>query len=272
MIYVGTSGWSYDDWVGPFYSSPGQDKLSYYAGRFNSVEVNSSFYRSPSEAMVTGWIRKISGSPGFRLTIKLPKDLSHDLILSSSKSSAYLMEAFEAQVLSQLQESGKLGALLMQLPPFFLEKHYPILKEFLESTDTKNYRYAVEFRNRYFYGNRKIEEELAAMNIATVGIDSPEYQVSEQGAQMDWGYLRFHGRNNQDWFKRSDDMSRYRYNYNSSEMKSIASLVGKSARKYKDLFVYFNNHPDGNAAHNGLELTSLLGAQKPADRSDITGY
>lgn len=272
MIYLGCSGWSYDEWVGPFYKSGKQDKLIQYARIFNSVEINSTFYRVPPQEMVKGWIAKVSGKPGFRFTVKLPQDLSHDLLLHSSKSSAYFMEAFEAQVLHELEAAGLLGSLLLQLPPFLTDKHLPLLLEFLESVDTQRYRYAVEFRHRFFYGNVSVRKKLASIGVCVVDIDSPEYKTQSIDSELDWAYLRFHGRNNTEWFKHSDTMSRYHYNYSDNELNELASLVKQSGDKYEDMYIYFNNHPDGNAARNSAGFSVLLGMKPPKNKEDITGY
>lgn len=272
MIYLGCSGWSYDEWVGPFYKSARQDKLVQYSQTFNTVEINSTFYRTPPEEMVKGWVKKVSGKPGFRFTVKLPKDLSHDLILHSSKSSAYFMESFESQVLAELNRSGLAGSLLLQLPPFFTDKHLPILKEFFQSVDTRKYRYAVEFRHRYFYGNSEVDRDLAELGAGVVWIDSPEYEIRKVDSDLEWAYLRFHGRNSQDWFKRSETMVRYRYDYTEKELNGLASIVQQSRDRYKDIYIYFNNHPDGNAARNGISLSRILGIQASQEKRSITDY
>lgn len=272
MIHLGCSGWSYNEWVGPFYKTRAQDKLVQYSRIFNSVEINSTFYRTPPPEMVRGWIRKVSGRTGFRFTVKLPRDLSHDLLLHSGKSSAYFMESFESQVLQSLESAGLLGSLLLQLPPFFKEEHVPILMEFLGLVDTEKYRYAVEFRHKFFYDNTGIRNDLSSMGVGVVDIDSPEHGLEKISSGLDWAYLRLHGRNSQEWYKRSDTMARYRYDYSDGELESMASLVRSSGEKYRDLYIYFNNHPDGNAATNGMALSRLLGVESPGSREDITNY
>lgn len=127
-IFVGVSGFSYNGWKGNFYPKDlkSEDFLSFYAGKLNSVEINSSFYAPPSAAMVKSWSSR--ASEDFRFSIKSPRQITHTLKLGKGAADA-------ADRLSKTLEllGGKLGPVLFQLPPFF-RQDLKILESFLTQT------------------------------------------------------------------------------------------------------------------------------------------
>ncbi len=154
VIIVGTSGWSYDDWVGEFYPPGlGKDKwLEFYARYFHTTEINSTYYSFPSPAMVQGWISRASKLKSFEYSLKMPKRVTHDSLLARCQGTRW---SFEAKVLSPLRDAGCLGAVLIQLSPYFMScdkgkktEHLERLKLLLDELDTARFDYAVEFRHR----------------------------------------------------------------------------------------------------------------------------
>src|SRR5439155_6323943 len=144
-LRIGCSGWSYQDWVGPFYprdAKPG-DYLKLYSNVFNAVEIDSTYYRTPSPLMVANW-RKITPE-AFVFTAKFPKKITHELKLRDSLAQ---LERYYKSI-SELRE--KLGALLIQLPPSFnYKKDKEALEIFVGQIDTK-YKHAIEFRNKSWF-------------------------------------------------------------------------------------------------------------------------
>ena len=145
--YLGTIGFSYKDWVGPFYPSGITQRgyLSYYCKVFNSVELDTTFYSKPNKNTVQSWY-KLSPDQ-FRFCIKTPRRITHELGLKNAQG---LMFEF-IDSLQDLRE--KLGPILIQLPPTYTQENYFILSEFLESLPDK-YQYAVEFRHSSWYNQR----------------------------------------------------------------------------------------------------------------------
>src|SRR5690606_25200889 len=116
-ILSGTCGWSYHEWVGAFYPNNRIAKLPFYARVFNSVEVDSSFYRAPSKSMVAGWVK--STDPDFKFSLKVPKTVTHDRLLV--KAEKEFLDFID--LVQPIARAGKLGCLLLQLPPDFTFRH-----------------------------------------------------------------------------------------------------------------------------------------------------
>ena len=273
MIYLGCSGWSYKDWEGNFYTDPSHDKLTYYADKFRSVEINSTFYMIPTERMVSSWVQKVRGFQRFRFSVKLPRDMSHDMLLRNGEAAGHFVQSFEASVLEILHKGGLIGAVLLQLPPFFGAKHIDNLLTLVSMVDSSKYRYAVEFRNRDLYNNSELADKLSERSVSIVAVDSPEKQIGGISSGTNWSYVRLHGQNAQEWANpNSQGMDRYLYSYSQAELNKIAARIKDAASRYADLYVYFNNHPQGNAPRNATLLASMLGLPSSSRNRTLSEY
>ena len=183
-LYLGTIGWSYDFWKGKFYpnKTASKDYLAYYAQQFNTVEVDSTFYRIPAQTTVTNWKQQTSAN--FLFSLKFPQLVTHIRML---KDCEYETEVF----LKTVGLLGvKLGVLLLQFPPNFDVDHLPDLAAYLEKLP-KIYRYVVEVRNKSwltqdFYTLLEINE------VALAWVDSPLMaKISE--VTGDFLYIRWEG-------------------------------------------------------------------------------
>lgn len=260
MIYLGCSGWSYDDWVGVLYPGSGVDKLSYYSSHFNTVEINSTFYSTPGESTVNGWINKVRKVEKFNFTVKLPGELSHDILLHNGSKAASYLDAYQSMILYPLKQAGRLGCVLLQLPPFFTGRHSDHLLEMFHNVDHEGFTYFIEFRNKDFYGNDDVRINLEDENIGIVEIDSPEWHFQPGTSNIDTGYFRFHGNNAEGWKNSKGNRNeRYNYLYSREEIEHISSVISKKLDSYKDLYIYFNNHPSGKAVRNSQDLAKSLG-------------
>src|SRR5437879_13372048 len=113
-LRFGTSGWSYDEWLGVFYETASESKLSAYSKVFNTAEIDSSFYRAPTKGMVLGWLRY---SPeDFVFAVKVPQTVTHDRRIDVHKHAEEDVRSF-CELMDTLNDAGKLGPLLLQLPP-----------------------------------------------------------------------------------------------------------------------------------------------------------
>ena len=179
-VLVGTSGYNYPEWKGSFYPSdlPVSKMLSFYAGRFPTVEINYTFYRFPNEKTLTGWAE--STPAGFRFTLKAPRRITHEARLSNCQE---LVEGF----CSRSQALGsKLGVLLFQLPPSF-KLDLGLLDGFLKWIP-RGTRAAFEFRNASWLTEEvyaRLEEKDLALCIA----DS-EKSTTPVVATASYGYFR----------------------------------------------------------------------------------
>ena len=140
-LHVGTIGWSYDFWKGAFYPSKAASKdfLNYYSSKFNTVEVDSTFYRIPNRQTVINWAKQTPDD--FLFSLKFPSVITHIKMLKDCESET---NAFLEKVALLKQ---KLGCLLLQFPPAFGAKQFPLLISFLQDLP-KEYRYVVEVRNK----------------------------------------------------------------------------------------------------------------------------
>ena len=241
--YIGTSGWSYDDWIGHFYPE-GTKKgkmLDFYMKEFNLVEINSTFYALPNKYAVLAWNKK--APEDFLFTAKIPKEITHKRFLTESES---VFKEFYS-LMYPLIDSGKLGCFLIQLPPKFSTDYKEELEEFLDFLpDTVNF--AVEFRHTSW--DKTIDVDfLKEANCAFVVTDSvkmsPDVRIT-----ADFGYVRWHGRNPKHW---------YDYEYTEEEIREWLPRVETMQKSTEKLYLQFNNHPHGQAIRNARMLKDLMG-------------
>ncbi|MDM7912621.1 MAG: DUF72 domain-containing protein, partial [Methanotrichaceae archaeon] len=200
-ILVGTSGWSYDDWVGRFYPIELANKkgewFSYYAEYFNTVEINSTFYRLPGEFQVRSWIKK--APKGFEYSVKMPQLVTHKALVDGDLNKAvFWATSFEKTCVKPLAEAGLLGCVLLQLSPYFKNEGpaLDILKGLLDAVSPEEYNYAVEFRHRSWLDESRKEvdpstlEALRERNVANVLLDGPGLPITKEET-ADHAYVRF---------------------------------------------------------------------------------
>lgn len=284
-MLVGTSGWSYDDWVGEFYPPGlGKDKwLEFYAKYFHTTEVNSTYYSFPAPAIVQGWIAKASRLRDFEYSLKMPKRVTHESLLLDV---GHAVE-FESKVLAPMRDAACIGAILIQLSPYVMlfdkgekTEHLERLKSLLERLDTSTYHYAVEFRHRSWLEKGGLcgeaKDVLIERNVAACAVDGPSMPpIVENTAGH--AYVRFHGHNVDIWYKKEfkdGRMNRYDYNYMGEELlpwkKRLEPLIRGTVR------AYFNNHPHANAAKNAKLFESLMGVKseplKIEKQSDLSSF
>jgi uncharacterized protein YecE (DUF72 family) len=265
-IYIGTSGWSYPKgegtWKGYFYPGGKIYELEYYSQFFNTVEVNSSFYRPPDPGTVYNWARKVPA--GFLFTVKLWQKFTHPKMYQEATG----MDTTVAQqdvdyfkkCLEPLAKAGKLGALLAQFPPSFKNDGYG--RQVLQGVANAFglYNIAVELRHRSWSDDAGTALLLKENHMAWVKIDEPRFSSSiaaEVPVTSDTAYFRFHGRNAKDWWH-GDTETRYRYLYNEEEIKGLAERIKEARGKTKLLFAFFNNHWQAYAPRNANDLKKAL--------------
>jgi uncharacterized protein YecE (DUF72 family) len=181
--YIGTSGWSYKEWKGSFYppTLPADQMLRHYASRFSAVEVNNSFYRTPSEAVLATWAGEVPED--FRFVMKASRRITHNGRLKDEDGSLlYFLRAVNPL-------GPRLGPTLFQLPPTF-QKDLPRLRAFLDRLPAK-WPAAFEFRDDTWFDD-EVYQLLAARNAALVAVDQDD--SDGPGAPLvitaNWGYLR----------------------------------------------------------------------------------
>jgi uncharacterized protein YecE (DUF72 family) len=164
------------------------------------------------------------------------------------------------QSLEPIMQAGKMGALLAQFPPSFLNNSRGQQLIEVLAMHFGQYRLAVELRHRSWSDDPKTADFLRQNNIAWVQIDEPKFQSSiaaEIPLTADTAYFRFHGRNAEMWWK-GDVESRYCYHYSPEEIRELAAKVKAAAEKTSLLFAFFNNHWQGYAPKNATDMKKAL--------------
>lgn len=262
MIRFGPAGWDYPDWAGKVYPKPkpkGFDPLRYIAGYFQTVEINSTFYRPPSPAVARAWAKRVEDHRDFRFTAKLWRRFTHQ------RAEAWTGEEVDAvrAGLDPLAEAGRLGALLLQFPWSFRnqEQNREWLRDLVRAFEA--YTLVVEVRH-ISWNEPDFYAELARGRIGIVNLDQPMFRNSlppSARATSSVGYIRVHGRNYKDWFRKAAGRDeRYDYLYSAAELKPWAERTAALAQEpnVTDVYAVNNNHFAGQAVANALMLEAQV--------------
>ena len=244
-VFVGTSGWTYDDWSGVFYPDriKAADRLRFYVSQFPTVEVNATFYRTPTETMIDAWNRKLPA--GFHLAIKAPRAVTHRKKLVDCDEPLAIF-------LDRAGRLKRLRVILWQLPPS-LHKDVDQLDHFLGSLTriraARGYvRHAVEFRHASWW-DEQTNELLRRHAAAFVAVSHPQLPDTVVPT-CDFLYVRFHGLGQE----------LYRYDYSRDELAQWAARL-KPLVGTQRLYAFFNNSYGANAPRNAALLSDLLAQQ-----------
>ncbi|MFP3984912.1 MAG: DUF72 domain-containing protein [Candidatus Bathyarchaeia archaeon] len=241
-ILLGTSGWSYKEWEDIFYKKGEKHKLRAYSRIFQTVEIDSTFYRYPSKGTVMGWSRYSPSN--FVFTAKIPRVITHEKKLGLKEDVEADLNAF-LNVMERLQLDGKLGCLLIQLPPSY-DYNPESLEDFFKMLSPK-FRFAVEFRNLSWM-RMDTWELLKKYNVAYTNVDEP-LLPPEVHLTADFAYFRWHGHGKKPWFN---------YLYKEEELELWIPKVLETSDKVKQVYGYFNNHFHGYAPENCLNLIEKI--------------
>lgn len=238
-VHIGTSGWSYDHWQGIVYPHGTKlwDRLGYFVQQFQTVELNSSFYRWPKEAAFKSWQRRLP--PHFLMSVKAPRYLTHNKRL-------YAPENWIEQVKRCWHELGdKRAVLLVQLSPKFA-LDYERLRYFLHLMP-QWIRVAIEFRHESWHQEEVfyLLEQYGAAYCIMSGANLP----CLLRATASFVYIRMHG---------PDSNFLYGGSYSDTDLWWWAQRIGEWKGQGKEVFVYFNNDGEGNAVRNAATLRTMV--------------
>jgi uncharacterized protein YecE (DUF72 family) len=259
-VLVGVAGWSYDDWNGIVYPSPrprGFHEAAYLAKYFDAIEINTSFYAPLKPELASNWLERIAVNERLRFTAKLWQKFTHETSARAEDEKAVRL-GFDA-----LLRAGRLGAVLLQFPFSFHQtpENLAQLEELLDRFG--DYPLVVEVRHAS-WARPEFYNLLNERGAGISNIDQPLIGRSikpEERATSPVGYFRLHGRRYDTWF--SDDPEtprheRYNYLYSEQELLPWAERVRSVSRRTTTTFVIANNHFQGKAVVNALELIHLL--------------
>jgi uncharacterized protein YecE (DUF72 family) len=270
QIYVGTAGWSYKDWEGIVYPAQikkSQHPVEYMAQYFDMLEINTSFYGHIKPEWGKLWCRNARHTnPGFMFTAKLNRAFTHSPIAVIESTSADTIHAgldderMAKAGLDSIAEENMLGAVLVQFPISF--KNNNPNRDYLDALldQFRQYPLVIEVRHNS-WTNEGTLRYFAQKGVAFCNIDQPllgKAVVPSELVTSPVGYVRLHGRNYEQWFDSDSNADRYNYLYNQEELKAWKTRVDSIAGKTQKTFVVTNNHFEGKAAVNALQLKSML--------------
>ena len=260
MLRIGTSGWSYPpstgpgSWTGLFYPLLKTDELKFYSRYFNTVEINSTFYRPSNPKTAESWAKRTPDD--FEFTVKVWQQFTH----GKREWTAGDVEEFKSGILP-LAEAEKLGCLLFQFPASF--RQTPETREQLKAilAAFEGFPKAVELRHGSWSDALPMVLEMDAV---PAFIDEPKFKDSIRQdtvkATSGYVYLRLHGRKFDKWWRHEHRNERYDYLYSAEELQPYVVRV-KSVLEDKDIqraYIFFNNHPGAKAVVNAVMMRAAL--------------
>jgi len=256
-IRIGPAGWSYTDWEGTVYPPHRSkfDPLAYLASFFDTIEINSPFYRIPPPTHAKSWVRRVGSNPDFKFTTKVFRGFTHE----SAKLAPSDTKAFR-DYLDPLMNANRLGALLLQFPWSF--RNTPEGCEKLEKLFAKfhDYPLALEVRHATFQ-NEEFLSFLREHDVSFVNVDQPLFHDSVKPSEVVTGpvaYVRLHGRNYEKWFAHTESWERYNYLYSKEELAPWGERITRMSEQ-KETYAITNNHFRGQAVVNAGDLEEMTG-------------
>jgi uncharacterized protein YecE (DUF72 family) len=237
LIHIGTSGWQYQHWRGPFYPAdlPPSKMLGWYAEHFDTVEINNTFYRLPSSEALGSWCQQTPSS--FCFAVKASRYITHNRKLKDPQETVErFMKAVE-------KLKRRLGPILFQLPPSG-KANVERLDAFLAGL-SPSHHYVFEFRNQS-WNVHPVYEVLRRHNAALCVYELGGFQ-SPIEITADFTYVRLHGPGN-----------KYQGDYSVAALRGWAKRIEQWRKKLGHIFVYFDNDQAGFAAKNSLQLKTMI--------------
>ena len=234
--FLGCSGWYYNDWKGQFYPEKlSKSKwLEYYSSQFNTVEVNNTFYRFPTEKTVKGWYKRTPDN--FKITLKANQLITHRRRFKNTQSTINRFYQL-AEILE-----NKLACVLFQFPPT-LQKNIDFLKNALEQLDSSKNN-VIEFRHSSWW-DEEVYNILMDENVGFCTVSAHDFPLDLINTS-NYIYIRFHG----------VLPEKYRYFYSGEELNKWADKIKKFSSN--NIFCYFNNDYNANAPKNCIMLKKIL--------------
>jgi len=246
--WIGTSGFSYRDWIGTVYPKGLREIewFDFYIRTFNSLELNMSYYTVPSSKLLSSLSKR--APEGFLFTLKAHKSITHELNFDFIPAYINAVRFFENE--------KKQAIILLQFPYSFKfsESNFNMLKKICNFFSEKA---AVEFRNISWLKEEIFEWSLHN-KVILVSVDEPDLPnlLPKTVFPSETIYLRFHGRNSEKWWNHQNTYERYNYLYSKEEMLSWIEKIKAFGKR--NLIVYFNNHYSGSSFVNAMEFSNLL--------------
>ena len=254
MIYFGTSGFSYEDWVGNYYPEgmPKREWLTYYSREFHTCEINSTYYAIIGTASMKSMVEKTGED--FLFSIKANQKMTHQ-----RKDNADVFEAY-CRMLEPAASAGKLGCVLAQFPYSFRpdranRDYLGVVRERLGELPV-----VIEFRNAGWLTD-DVFDLLRQLDLGFCCVDEPRLPnllppLAEKTSDI--GYVRFHGRNSAKWWQHEHAYERYDYSYTSEELDEWLPRIRELDSATEKTFVFANNHWRGQSVNTIRQLRMMM--------------
>ena len=255
MLHIGTSGFSYEDWVGSFYPEglPKRAYLRFYAQHFSACELNFTYYRMPNARTLEAMATKTPDH--FLFTLKANQEMTHEREDTETAFAQFVA------ALDPLIQAEKLGCILVQFPWGF--KNTPQNRDYLKLCRERlgELPAAVEFRNREWITD-EVFELLRKLDLGFCCVDQPRLRglippIAVTTSRV--AYVRFHGRNAAKWWRHEQAWERYNYTYSEEELKEWVPKIRKLDSEAQDTYIFANNHYQAQAVDTAKQLRMLLG-------------
>ncbi len=262
--YIGTAGWSYKDWEGivyPLKKETGFHALVFISRFLNFIEINSTFYRQPIFNITLSWVKRVEHRQDFLFAVKLNQIFTH----TKGDFSQIDVDRFKSGI-EPLITNNRLAAILVQFPWSFaytdanLEYLINLFKIF------SGYPLTLEIRQGK-WDNPDFFKTLSEYKVGFCNIDQPVFansiRPSSHSTNPEFSYVRLHGRNYKNWFKKDAGRdARYDYLYSNDELDSWVKRIKELGKKSKNVYIVTNNHYRGQAMANALQLKNKISGEK----------
>lgn len=253
-ILIGTSGYSYDDWNGSFYPAglDRKEQLKFYSNIFNTVEINFTYYMLPYPRIFKSMVEKVGND--FVFSVKAHSAVTHTRDFKKEDVRKFILS------LRPLIETNRMGTVLLQFPWSFKfsKENLDYLTRVRESFE--DFDLCAEFRNNSWLREETIKH-LRNLNMGFCNVDEPRLKGLLPPTSIyttKTGYIRFHGRNNLNWWKPGYSYQRYDYLYTEEELEEWIPGIKELAVNTKKTYIYFNNHYKAQAVRSARVLQGLI--------------
>ena len=255
-VKFGTAGWSFPDWEGIVYPRGiAGDRLSYVTEYLDTVEINTTFYRTPNPRQTQGWLKQVENRPNFVFCAKLWQKFTHERGPIEPLDARTFMDGIQPLV-----EAGRFGTLVLQFPWSFRRTEENILHIERLHDAFERLPQAIEVRHAS-WDDPEFLDFLRKRRIAFINIDQPPIRDTLRPTThvtAPFSYVRLHGRNKLDWFRENADRDdRYNYCYSPEELAEWLNRINILTGDSETLYVIANNHFRGQAFANAIELKQL---------------
>jgi uncharacterized protein YecE (DUF72 family) len=255
-MYLGTSGYSYDDWKHVYYPTnvPRSGWLTYYSSEFRAVELNFTYYRMPTAEQLANLVAQTPED--FRFALKAHQDITH-----TRKGDPVTFARFRA-ALEPLQNDDKLGAILLQFPYSFRNTKENMYYLQHCAKQFSGLPFVIEFRHNSWLTQRTLSK-LREWQAGFCNVDMPKLPgLLPQTAFVTapTAYVRLHGRNADKWWRHDQAWERYDYTYSEQELREWTPHLSEMDQQAEALYVFANNHWQGQSITTARQIGMLLGA------------